>query len=157
MDEFKKFCHETELAKKHAIKKGGTKAQQLHADIEKYDSDVAVLSDEIAELDASINQAEDDKSKAAAIREKDHADFATTHAGYVESIGDLSEAIQRVKSMMSSVSGASLIQVLSSKPRMPSSAKRVLTAFLQTNDFGIDEGKEIFDPSHNDKEEALAA
>merc|ERR1719453_363352 len=48
MDEFKKFCHETELAKRHAIKKGGTKAQQLAADIEKYDSDVAVLSDEIA-------------------------------------------------------------------------------------------------------------
>lgn len=155
-DEFKKFCHETELAKKHAIKKGGLTAQQLGADIEKYDSDVAVLSDEIAELDASINQAEDDKSKASAVRDKDHADFATTHAGYVESIGDLGEAIQRVKSMMSSVSGASLIQTLSSKPHMPSSAKRVLAAFLQSNENGIDEGKEIFDPSHNDKEEALA-
>jgi uncharacterized protein YoxC len=156
MDKFKKFCHETELEKKAAIKKGGTTAQQLHADIEKYDSDVAVLSDEIGELDGSIGVAEDDKSKAQAVRDKDHADFASAHAGYMESIGDLGEAIQRVKSMMSSVSGASLIQTLSSKPHMPSSAKRVLTAFLQSNDNGIDEGKEIFDPSHNDKEEALA-
>merc|ERR550514_2675394 len=69
MDKFKKFVHETELEKKHAIKKGGTKAEQLSADIEKYDSDVAVLSDEIAELDATINQAEDDKSKAQAVRD----------------------------------------------------------------------------------------
>jgi len=61
-----------------------------------------------------------------------------------------------VKTMMSSVSGASLIQMLSSKPRMPESAKKVLAAFLQSNENGIDEGKEIFDPSHNDKEEALA-
>merc|ERR1719326_1255116 len=105
-------------------------------------------------LSSSIDVAEEDKATATAARKEAHADYQATHADYVESVGDLTAAIQTVKTTMSSVSGASaasLLQTLSTKPHMPAHAKRVLATFFETSSSsermlaeGINEGKEIY-------------
>jgi len=146
---FSQFCTDTSSAKATAIQDGKDKIEQLSADIQKFDSDAKVLSEEIFKLDSDITTAEKDKSEATDMRKKEHADFLKTQADYLENIADLEEALTRLKSMMASspgASAASLLQTMITKPNVNANTKRVLTSFLQSTDTELLAGLEVTAP-----------
>merc|ERR1719158_1431520 len=76
---YKTFCENTSGQKKNAINAGKEALEQLAADIQAADADAMVATKEIASLDKDIATWEEDKSEAAGIREKEHADFVEVH------------------------------------------------------------------------------
>lgn len=134
---FQEYCTHNEKEKASAIEDGKADIEQYTADIKKNNADAAVLAEEIAKLDESIALAEQDKAESTAIREKEHADFSAALAEYVESIGDLDSATQKIKTMMSSVksaSAASLLQMFAEDKDMSVRAKSTITAFLSVSE-----------------------
>merc|ERR1719301_67843 len=137
---FAQFCKDTSSEKEYAIANSADTIAKLYANIQKYDSDAKVLSEEIADLDASVAQAESDKAIATKEREQQHADYMATFADYEESINDLAVGLNRLRQMMSTVPSASaaassLLQEFAGKPVMKHA--KFLTAFLSTSEEGF--------------------
>jgi len=130
---FMQFCTNTDSSKVDAIANGQQKIDSLKANIEKFDSEAEVLTDEIKKLDNNLDEAQQSLETATRQRKAQHADYLTTRADYDESVGQMGEAMKTLGSMMEGVDAAgasSLVQSLAKKPKMPATAKKALVAFL---------------------------
>merc|ERR1719484_189326 len=106
--------------------------EQLEADIASAESDVSTLTDEIAAIDAQIDEHKKDMKAATEIRESEKADYLKTHTDYSESI----DAVTRAEAVLSKQSGdvsqaMMLLQKVATKKIVPVQARRVLESFLQ--------------------------
>jgi peptidoglycan hydrolase CwlO-like protein len=108
---YQAFCQDTAAEKTKAIDDAVESIAQLAADIQKYDSDSTVLAEEIGKLDGSIATAEDQLAAATDVRNKEKADFDAVHGEYTDNIAQLEGAVAKIKTMMSTVKSASLLQI----------------------------------------------
>merc|ERR1719335_1749287 len=125
---YKTFCENTEASKKKAIATSKAALEQLAADIQSADADAMVATKEIAALDKDIATWEADKSEAADIRAKEHADFVEVHKDYSDSIDAVERALNVLKA--GPAGQVSLVQTslkdLSSLPRVSAKAKKII-------------------------------
>jgi septal ring factor EnvC (AmiA/AmiB activator) len=130
---YKQFCDDTTTEKQRAIKEANAQIEQLTASIQKAQADAATLSKEIAKLDEDISVAEGNKKAATEVRERENADYLTTHKDYSESVDALERAVVMLKKQAHDVSQAALVQV-SQSALIPEHAKKVISAFLAQGD-----------------------
>merc|ERR1712073_276727 len=118
---------------KRAIAEANEKIDMLKADIEKYISDAAMLTKEIAGHDDDIAAWTGDKKAATKVRSMEKADYDATHKDYSESIDALERAIGVLKKQAYDRKQASFAQVASLQKLnlIPEDAKRTIDAFLQ--------------------------
>jgi len=130
---YKQFCDDTTVEKQRAIKEANERIEILKADIEKYTSDAAQLTKEIAGHDEDIAVWTGDKKAATRVRQLEKADYDTMHKDYTESISALERAIAVLKKQSHDrKQAASFVQVSSLKELtlIPIDAKKAIDAFL---------------------------
>merc|ERR1719461_1079121 len=131
---YKQFCDDTSAEKKRAIAEANEKIDMLKADIEKYISDVAILTKEIAGHDEDIAVWTGDQKAATKVRKIEKADYEALHKDYSESVDALQRAIAVLKKQAyDRKQASSLVQVsaLQGLNLIPAEAKRAINAFLQ--------------------------
>merc|ERR1719436_1064728 len=130
---YKQFCDDTSVEKKRAIAEANERIGVLKADIEKYVSDVAILTKEIAGHEEDIAVWTGDQKAATKVRRIEKADYEALHKDYSESIDALERAIAVLKKQAYDRKQASLVQVsaLQGLSLIPAEAKRAINAFLQ--------------------------
>merc|ERR1719512_586782 len=130
---YKQFCDDTTVEKKRAIEEANEKIEMLKADIEKYTSDAAILTKEIAGHDADIAAWTGDKKAATKVRNMEKTDYDATHKDYSESIDALERAIAVLKKQAYDRKQASFAQLSSLRTLslIPDDAKKAIDAFLQ--------------------------
>jgi hypothetical protein len=144
---YKQFCDDTTRVKQEAIADANALMEALQADIQKAESDAAVLAEKIAELDQEIAAFEADKKAATDVREKEHADYQVTHADYSESVDSLTRATQVLKRQQYD-RGQALLQVAMLK-RIPASAKRTIYSFLAMDSEVVQDPLSVSAPQAN--------
>jgi len=129
---YKQFCDDTSVEKARAIKEANEKIDMLKADIEKYTSDAAMLTKEIAGHDEDISVWGGDSKAATNVRGIDKADYDAMHKDYSESVDALQRAIAVLKKQAYDRKQSSLTQVsaLRQLSLIPKDAKRAIEAFL---------------------------
>merc|ERR1719237_1186160 len=120
------------VEKKRAIEEANEKIAMLKADIEKYISDAALLTKEIAGHDDDIAAWTGDMKAATKVRGMEKTDYDATHKDYSESIDALERAIAVLKKQAYTRKQAELVQVgaLKELSLIPKEAKRTIDAFL---------------------------
>merc|ERR1719238_1160153 len=132
---YKQFCEDTSAEKKANIDDANGQIETLQADIQKAESDAAMLAKEIAELDDEIATAEHNKAEAIRIREEEKGDFGKKHKDLSETIDALDRALVVLKKQdFDRGQAESLLQEVSVLARVPKKEKNVLAAFLATDD-----------------------
>jgi len=120
--EYSEFC-DTELEEKgYAIKTASRKIVELDAVVADAKAQIAAANSEIAALGTEMAGKESDLAAATTARTSESADFKTTEATLVGSVGQLEKAIVLIKR------GASLIQ--SGKKPDPKAQARALSLLL---------------------------
>mmetsp|Transcript_92272 Transcript_92272/g.266309 ORF Transcript_92272/g.266309 Transcript_92272/m.266309 type:complete len:673 (-) Transcript_92272:81-2099(-) len=129
---YKQFCDDTTVNKQRAIKEAEEAIEVLKADIQKYTSDAAELTKEIAEHDADIATWNGDKKAATNVRAIEKADYEVMHKDYSESVDALLRAIAVLKKQAHDRPQASLAQVskLKTMSLIPNEAKKAIDLFL---------------------------
>jgi len=130
---YKQFCDDTTVEKQRAIKEATERIEILKADIEKYTSDAAQLTKDIAGHDEDIAVWTGDKKAATKVRQLEKADYDTMHKDYSESISALERAIAVLKKQSyDRKQAASFVQVSSLRELtlIPIEAKKAIDAFL---------------------------
>merc|ERR1712083_543447 len=102
---------DTTVEKQRAIKEANERIDILKADIEKYISDVKILTKEIAGHDEDIAVWNGDKKAATKVRQLEKADYDAMHKDYSESIDALQRAIAVLKKQAYDRTQASMVQV----------------------------------------------
>merc|ERR1719465_244316 len=145
---YKQFCDDTTVEKKRAIAEAAETIEVLKADIQKYTSDAAQLTKEIAGLDEDISIWNGDIKAATKVREIEKADYDATHKDYSESVDALERAIAVLKKQAHDRKQASLAQVSALKDLdlIPKEAKRAIDVFLAQDP---DEGLAVSAPEAN--------
>jgi peptidoglycan hydrolase CwlO-like protein len=136
---FKQFCDDTATEKTRRIAEANEKIEGLEADIEKYTSDAAILTKEIAAHDEDISVWNGDLKAAGLVRDIEKGVYDATHKDYSESIDALTRAIEVLKKQAYDRKQASFVQLSSLKELnlIPAQAKRTIDAFLaQDPDLG---------------------
>jgi prefoldin subunit 5 len=139
---FKQFCDDTSVEKTRAIAEAEEKIERLTADIEKYTSDAAMLTKEIAAHDEDISVWNGDAKAATKVREIEKADYDALHKDFSESIDALGRAIQVLKQQAyDRKQGAAFTQVsnLMELNLIPKDAKKAINAFLEQGQGDLDE------------------
>jgi len=135
---FSKWCHTTEIDKTKSISNAKLKIEQLSADIGKWTQDSAVLAEQIAELDGTIDKSEQEIADAKKARKADHELFQQKLADYDNSIDQVDEGVKQLKLMMSSTEGAAgaaaFIQQFAGTARLQEHSRQALRSFLETSD-----------------------
>merc|ERR1719218_396727 len=129
---YKQFCDDTTVEKKRAIEEANERIEVLKADIQKYTSDAATLTKEIAELDEDISIWEGDIKAATNVREIEKSDYDALHKDYSESVDALQRAIAVLKKQAydRKQKAGALVQ-LKSMNLIPDNAKKTIDVFLQ--------------------------
>jgi len=128
---FKQWCDDTTRQKQNSIAEAKELMEQLSAAIQKAESDISTLTDEIAALDNQIGLWNQDMKAATEVRTKEKGDYQTTHTDYSESIDAVGRALNVLKQQAyDRKQAASLLQKVSSLDRVPANARRVVEAFL---------------------------
>jgi len=111
------------------IQTGESTIEKLIAFIDKANNKVAVLGNEIGDLDADIARMEGEKKDATAIRTTEHEEYVKLQTDYAESVDALQRAIQVLSAQAYDrpQAEALLQQMAKTTPGMT----RVLAAFLQ--------------------------
>jgi DNA repair exonuclease SbcCD ATPase subunit len=131
---YSEWCKNTMDLKQKMIADANLEMERLSADIQKGLSDAEVLGQEIAKLGGDIDLYTKDLENQTAIRESEHADYQTEHADYSESIDALSRAIGILKKQTyDRKQGTAMLQKVSILSRVPAQVKRIITAFLATD------------------------
>jgi len=128
---FHEWCDGLRMEKETGIAEAAEQIEQLEADINKADADAEVLTGEIKELEAAVAKAEEELAAAAAIREKELADYTAQHKDLSESISACARAINALKARSADVP-QSLLQV-KNKPAVDAYARAVISSFLAVN------------------------
>uniref|UniRef100_A0A7S1M975 Uncharacterized protein n=1 Tax=Alexandrium catenella TaxID=2925 RepID=A0A7S1M975_ALECA len=129
---YKQFCDDTTVEKTRYIKEANEKIDMLKADIEKYTSDAAMLTKEIAGHDEDISVWGGDSKAATNVRGIDKADYDAMHKDYSESVDALQRAIAVLKKQAYDRKQSSFAQVsaLRELSLIPKDAKRAIELFL---------------------------
>merc|ERR1719498_449442 len=128
---FKQWCDDTTRQRQESIAEAEEKMEQLTADIQKATSHIATLTDEIQALDNQIASWNQDKKAATEVRNKEKADYQTTHTDYSESIDAVGRALNVLKQQAyDRKQGAALLQEVSKHKRVPVTTKQVIASFL---------------------------
>jgi uncharacterized protein YoxC len=134
---YKQFCEGTAAEKTSSIEDAEAEIEDLQAAIQKAESDAAVLAEDITGLDSDIAGWEEDRKEAKAMREKEAADYAATHAEYEESLDAIDRALIVLKKQSADVpqgfmqeDEVALLQEVTRKTKVPVSTKRTLLSFL---------------------------
>merc|ERR1719301_52640 len=90
---FHQWCDSLRADTTEQIAEAKAKIEQLTADIAKAESDAEVLAGEIEDLEADVVRIQGEVKNATEVREKENADYATTHQDYSESIDAIQRAI----------------------------------------------------------------
>jgi chromosome segregation ATPase len=131
---YKQFCDDTTEEKKASIAAAADLIESLQADIQKAESDAAVLARDVAALDADVAKYTSQQNEATAVREKEHDDFQVEHRDYSESLDALDRAIVVLKKQsFDREQASSLLQQVSLLARVPEKARRTIAAFLATD------------------------
>jgi len=132
---YKQFCDDTSVEKTRDIKEASEKIDMLKADIEKYTSDAAMLTKEIAGHDEDISVWTGDKKAATKVRELEKTDYTALHKDYSESVDALQRAIAVLKKEAYDRKQASFTQVAALKELtlIPKEAKRAIEVFLSAD------------------------
>merc|ERR1719333_1450718 len=137
--QFKQFCDDTATEKTRRIAEANEKIDRLEADIEKYTSDAAILTKEIAAHDEDISVWNGDLAAAQKIRDIEKTAYDATHKDYSESEDALTRAIAVLKKEAYDRKQASFVQLskLKALDMIPAQAKKTIDAFLaQDPDLG---------------------
>merc|ERR1712032_407447 len=137
---YKQFCDDTTVEKKRAIEEANEKIDMLKADIEKYISDAATLTKEIAGHDDDIAAWTGDMKAATKVRDMEKTDYDAMHKDYSESVDALERAIAVLKKQAYTRKQATFTQVgaLQKLDLIPKEAKKTIEAFLaQEPDEGL--------------------
>jgi len=148
---FKQFCDDTSVEKQRAIEEANEQIEMLKADIQKYTSDAARLTEEIAGHDEDISVWTGDTKAATKVRDIENADYTAMHKDYSESVDALQRAIAVLKKQAyDRKQSSSLAQVsaLQNLDLVPAEAKRAIELFLQ-QDQPEDEGLAVSAPEAN--------
>jgi hypothetical protein len=130
---FKGWCDHTTTEKQKRVKEAEELMSQLEADIMSAESDVAELTQAMADLDAEMDQYRADMKAATEVREKEHADYEATHKDYTESVDAVSRAVSVLgQQNFDRKQAAALLQEVSSHKFVPIVAKRTFAAFVTT-------------------------
>jgi hypothetical protein len=138
---YKQFCDDTSVEKKRDIEQAAEQIEMLKADIQKAVSDASQLGKEIAGLDQDVSVWTGDKKAATSVREIEKADYDATHKDYSESVDALQRAIVVLKKQAYDRQQAgALVQVKALKDLklIPDSAKRIINAFLSTDEDDVE-------------------
>jgi len=146
---YKQFCDDTSVEKKRAIDEANEHIEVLKADIQKYTSDAAQLTKEIAGLDEDISVWNGDIKAATSVREIEKSDYDALHKDYSESVDALQRAIAVLKKQSHDRKQASFVQVAALKEMnlIPKEAKKTIDLFL--NQLEGDEGLAVSAPEAN--------
>merc|ERR1712066_902552 len=108
------------------------KIDMLKADIQKYTSDAARLTKEIAGHDEDISVWNGDIKAATKVRQIEKADYDAMHKDYSESVDALQRAIAVLKKQAHDRKQASLVQVsdLKKLSLIPAEAKKAIDMFF---------------------------
>merc|ERR1719333_1233621 len=131
--QFKQFCDDTATEKTRDIAEANEKIARLEADIEKYTSDAAILTKEIAAHDEDIAVWNGDLKSATTVRDIEKALYDKTHKDYSESIDALGRAIEVLKEQAYDRPQAASFAQLSAVSEMsliPPEAKKTIDSFL---------------------------
>jgi len=126
---FKQFCDDVSVEKQRAIETADAAIQTLQADIEKANTEVTRLGEEIMTHEAEIGSWQKDSMNATSMREVEREDYIKMHQDYSESISAITQAVSALKQQAYDRSG---VAALLSKPleRAPAADKKVIDAFL---------------------------
>jgi len=130
---YKQFCDDTTVEKKRAIEEANEKIEMLKADIEKYISDAAILTKEIAGHDDDIAAWTGDMKAATKVRGMEKTDYDATHKDYSESVDALERAIAVLKKQAYTRKQAEMfaqVGALKELNLIPKEAKKTIEAFL---------------------------
>merc|ERR1719437_221831 len=94
---YKQFCDDTSVEKTRAISEAEEEIEVLKADIQKYATDSATLTKEIAGHDEDISVWTGDSKAATKVREIEKTDYDNLHKDYSESVDALERAIAILK------------------------------------------------------------
>jgi len=139
---YKQFCEDTSVEKKRAIEEAAQQIDMLKADISKAVADAAQLGKEIAGLDEDVSVWQGDQKAATSVRQIEKSDYDNMHKDYSESVDALQRAIAVLKKQAHDRGQkASLAQVsaLKNLNLIPDSAKKIISAFLSTEEDVVDE------------------
>merc|ERR1719225_1803784 len=104
-----------QLRRSEPLRKQTKKIEMLKADIEKYISDAAILTKEIAGHDDDIAAWTGDVKAATKVRAMEKTDYDATHKDYSESIDALERAIAVLKKQAYNRKQASFTQLATLK------------------------------------------
>jgi len=146
---YKQFCDDTATSKQNAIKEANAMIETLQADIQKAESDAAVLTQQIAELDADIAAWNADKKAATEVRTSDKDDYRLTHKDYTESIDALGRAIIILKRQAHDREQDSALIQVTKMARVPETVKRTIASFLATDSEVVQDPMSVSAPQAN--------
>jgi len=139
---YKQFCDDTSVEKKRGIEEAAQQIDMLKADISKAVADAAQLGKEISGLDEDVSIWQGDQKAATSVRQIEKSDYDATHKDYGESVDALQRAIAVLKKQAHDRGQkASLAQLsaLKNLNLIPDSAKKIINAFLSTEEDVVDE------------------
>merc|ERR1719301_398612 len=126
---FQQWCTSLREDKTESIAEAEAKIEQLTADIAKAESDAEVLGGEIDELEADVVRIQAEIKNATEVRDKEKADYTTTHQDFSESIDAIQRAIMVLQQRSADVP-QSLLQLRASS-LIPARTKAAIEAFLE--------------------------
>jgi hypothetical protein len=147
---YTEWCKNTMDLKQKMIADANLEMERLSASIQKGLSDAEVLGQEIAKLGTDIDMYSKDLANQTSLRESERKDYQTTHADYSESIDALSRAIGILKKQTyDRKQGTAMLQKVSVLSRVPAQAKRIIAAFLETDQEILQPGLSVSAPQAN--------
>lgn len=131
---FSQFCKGEIPSKKNSIAKSNELIERLSAEIQKLESDINGLVDDLEELNTGVAKADSDIKDATKQREQDHASATEQINDYAESCDALDRAILMLskQSHDHKQASAALLQ-FTSDSKVPSNVQRTLAAFVDMN------------------------
>jgi prefoldin subunit 5 len=133
---YKQWCDDTSVEKQKTIKEADQMIEMLNADIQKYEAEAQLMTDEIAKLDEDISVWGGDMKAATKVRETEKADYDATHTDYTESIDAIAMAINVLNKQTADRKQADLIQInkllakVKGSELIPARSKKAIDAFL---------------------------
>jgi len=128
------YCKDTIVAKEKAVSDADDEIEKLSADIERYNSDAAVLGKQIRKLDKATDKGKTQKASGTEKWTTEEEDYKELHAQYGQNIADMQVGTAQLKAMMAS-GGASLLQQTMSTVHLPEKAKKLLQSYLETSTY----------------------
>jgi chromosome segregation ATPase len=129
---YKQFCDDTTVEKTRAISEAEEQIEVLKADIQKYASDSATLTREIAGHNEDISVWSGDTKAATKVRAIENTDYDNLHKDYSESVDALERAIAVLKKQGydRTQSSFSQLSTLQDMTLIPKQAKAAIESFL---------------------------